>query len=136
MRPIATNFKELEGKTIMKIGVDENDYDEINTIWFYCSDESRYEMYHEQECCEHVTVEEITGGDLGDLIGDEILLAEVTTNRDDCPGGSETYTFYRLKTIRTTVTIRWHGRSNGYYSEEVDFVMTKSPRPSNPTIWV
>jgi hypothetical protein len=106
-------------------------------IVFETSEGEVYALYHEQDCCESVYVEDVCG-DLEDLVGSPILLAaEVcgecgadaahqcdTTN----PRGplyeyeeSYTWTFYRLSTIKGSVTIRFYGSSNGYYSECVYF---------------
>lgn len=121
-----TQFSELVGKTLTAISGGAKG-DEV--IRFTCSDGASYEMFHEQDCCEGVSVEDIAG-DLADLIGTPILVAEKRSNSEDPPpteaqeyGGPESYTwtFYEMRTTKGSVTIRWYGESNGYYSEGVSF---------------
>lgn len=82
---------------------------------------------HDQSCCEKVYIEDVCGDTL-DLLGEPILLAEEVSNyigpelQPDEYGSvpdSHTWTFYRFATVRGTVTVRWLGTSNGYYSERV-----------------
>ncbi len=77
-------------------------------------------FFHEQDCCENVHLEDITG-DLTDLVGYPILQAELVTEKteDGEWGDSSTWSFYKFATIKGSVTVRWLGSSNGYYSEEV-----------------
>ena len=80
-------------------------------------------MYHEQDCCESVGVEEIEG-EINDIIGSPILVAEERTEDGyNIPEGEGDgmWTFYTLRTVKASVTIRWYGESNGYYSISVSF---------------
>ncbi len=108
----------LLGKVL--VGIDNKG---DNELIFKCEDGSQYKMYHEQDCCENVRLEEVIG-DLADLIGTPLLMAEevdgVTPPADDY-AESETWTFYKFRTIKGSVDLRWYGSSNGYYSERVDF---------------
>lgn len=99
---------------------------------FEADDGLRFRFYHKQDCCERVVIEDIVG-ELEDLVGAPILVAEETIGlppaeevlrrlgADQPNDDSWTWTFYRFATIRGTVTVRWYGSSNGYYSEKVDF---------------
>ena len=113
---INSEIETLKGKTIDRIYVNESK-DEIT----FCVDEEKYLMYHEQDCCESVSIEEIIG-DLEDLLNSPIILSEKVSQSDEQASESGTWTFYKLATVKGYVTIRWYGESNGYYSEEVDFI--------------
>lgn len=86
-------------------------------------------LEHVGDCCEIVEVEDITG-DLSDLVDSPILRAEERTHVPDEAkfaykfSASETWTFYELATIKGSVTIRFVGRSNGFYSEGVSVLVT------------
>jgi len=93
-------------------------------IEFTASDGKRYVMLHQQDCCESVNIEQITG-DLASLIGMPLTVARESCN-EDFPDGfksedheSVTATTYFFETTKTKVRIRWIGSSNGYYSESV-----------------
>lgn len=121
------NFSDLIGKTITTIRNNGSKPTQglryENDILFYCDDGSVYRMYHEQDCCESVTIEDVCG-DVNDLIGSPIILAEEVSNSGEESdfGDTFTWTFYKIATIKGYVTIRWYGSSNGYYSESVAFV--------------
>lgn len=77
-------------------------------------------FYHDQDCCESVSIEDING-DLEDLVGTPLIHAEVTSESNEPTESyeSSTWTFYKFATIKGYVTVRWFGYSNGYYSESV-----------------
>jgi len=121
------DFKELLGQTLTSIDVIEGVKSwEKDGIQFHVSGGRKYALAHWQDCCEDVYIESIVG-DLDDLVGAPILRASEDTNQEcdreiRVQDDSHTWTFYNLAIIKGHVTIRWYGTSNGYYSEEVDFV--------------
>jgi len=133
-----TTFESLLGKVFTNVEVDM-DHSEIT---FIVSPTEVYKMCHVVDCCETVFIKDITG-DITDLIGAPILLAEEATSNDmeslktkfgdslvlhvlkgtmDLANnaGSFTWTFYKMATIKGYVDIQWYGESNGYYSESAD----------------
>lgn len=141
------DFKDLVGKTLLEVNFSANK----DMVDFVCKDGKIYKMLHRQDCCEGVSIDDIAG-DIKDLIGAPIIIAEEVTNSGmgetdydkdegdenrikidgewpDCverpkdyAPESYTWTFYKLATNKGYVTIRWYGSSNGYYSEEVSFL--------------
>lgn len=113
--------KELLGKTIKSITGAEVGSDDIV---FEMADGDQYRFWHSQDCCESVSVRQIDG-DISDLIGNPLTMAEEVTDNEDRRNleyaDSFTWPFYRLATVKGYVTITWLGESNGYYSESVEF---------------
>lgn len=120
MKTILEKFEDLLGCTLQKcINIDNGE------IIFKLVNGDSYKLYHEQDCCEDVYIEDICGN-LNDLIGSPITQAEENSSSDIINGKPEfpdswTWTFYRIATQKGQVVIRWLGESNGYYSESVDF---------------
>jgi hypothetical protein len=117
------SFEGLLGKTIVSIVGAKSGSDRIE---MELSNGDKYILYHAQQCCEGVEVEDVIG-DISDLLNSPITMAEESTS-DQNPDGitkyhqySFTWTFYKLATVKGYVTIRWYGESNGCYSESVDF---------------
>ncbi len=91
-----------------------------NHVLFTSRSGRHFQMYHDQDCCERVSVEEIVG-DLDDLINTPILRAEERSQNDPDADEHGSWTFYEFATIKGSVTIRWYGSSNGCYGVEVSF---------------
>jgi len=85
---------------------------------FWRADNSYVIFYHEQDCCETVEIVEVIGN-LEDLIDTPILVSEERSSKEETNYDSQTWTFYEFRTIKGSVTVRWLGESNGYYSESV-----------------
>ena len=123
-------LSDATGKIVKKIyneaGTLPKQYDDVFILEF--EDKTILKFYHAQDCCETVEIEDICG-DIDDLIDSPITeISSVSSSETpkaitkETGAESETWTFYKISTIKGSVTIRWYGSSNGYYSEEVDFV--------------
>lgn len=118
------SFEDLRGKTLTEITGAVGD----EAMAFTTVDGEKYLLRHEQDCCEECNIADIVG-DLQDLIGAPLLMAEEVTSQQENPPGvvipeeqdSFTWTFYKLATIKGYVTISWYGESNGSYYESVSF---------------
>jgi hypothetical protein len=114
-------FDELIGRTLYRAEADSE------TLTLYLSKTNYVRFSHHQDCCEHVYIEDICG-DLDDLVGAPLVEAEEVSNYEGEDTGDESYTwtFYKFRTCKGSVTVRWYGSSNGYYSEDVsvEFVDT------------
>lgn len=112
-------FNSLKGKIIKDVtGLEKNS----KHISFLFNDGSCINMFHYQDCCEDVLVDDICG-DIDDLLDAKILDIELVTsheNQKDEWDESFTWSFYKIKTNKGYVDIKWYGVSNGFYSETVD----------------
>lgn len=111
------SIEELKGKVLSSV---------VNTgteVIFETLEGETYKLLHFQDCCESVRVEDVWG-DLHDLVGSPITLAEESSRKAGLNESSEsgTWTFYKFATRKGYVDIRWLGESNGYYGEGVDFI--------------
>jgi hypothetical protein len=109
---------QMLGKTFVQVS-GSVDGDEM---LFETATGERFMFAHQQDCCETVRINDIVG-DLQDLVGEPILVAEEVkgaTEPDEEHYESYSYTFYKFATRKGYVDVRWLGESNGYYSESVE----------------
>lgn len=123
------DISQFLGKILYDISINRDS----DIITIVDSDYNEFEMYHKDDCCEDVYVDDIDG-DLNDLIDSPILRAESSTNSDDITKEKAnevdehyTWTYYKLSTIKGSITIRWFGTSNGCYSETA-YIYPKNDR--------
>jgi hypothetical protein len=114
------NFFELKGQIVKEITGLEKNSPEVHIV----TNQTTYKLYHEQDCCESVFVENVIG-DEKDILNEEIIFAEedAGANDPDCYGDnyndSHTWTKYVLKTKNASLEFWFLGESNGYYNENV-----------------
>jgi hypothetical protein len=119
-------LSDFVGMTMTSVEQGKND-DGNDALIFVNGEGRKLALGHSQSCCESVDIESIVG-DLADLVGEPILLAEEVTHEGTNPEGvpvpeyqdSFTWTFYKFATRKGYVDVRFYGASNGYYSESVN----------------
>ena len=112
-------IKDMVGKTFTRVYGGVGDGEMV-----FENDTERYVFTHDQDCCESVDINDVVG-DLQDLVGEPLLMAEEVSGEtpvdfNEAEYESVTWTFYKFATRRGYVDVRWLGESNGYYSEGVD----------------
>jgi hypothetical protein len=110
----------MVGRVVKYIDIDKEE------MKITCEDNSVFTFYHEQDCCENVYIAD-TVGDPMSLKGWKLLSVDMDAeNESDGWDGfrfdqiSRTVTMVKFVTDENTVSVRWIGESNGYYSESVD----------------
>ena len=111
---------QMLGKTFVQVSGAVGNFD----LLFETANGERFMFSHQQDCCERVDINDIVG-DLQDLVGEPLLLAEQVSGEtpvdfNEREYESVTWTFYKFATRKGYVDVRWLGESNGYYSEGVD----------------
>ena len=111
---------QMLGKTFVQVTGAVGNFD----LLFETANGERFMFSHQQDCCERVDINDIVG-DLQDLVGEPLLLAEEVQGEtpvdfNEREYESVTWTFYKFATRKGYVDVRWLGESNGYYSEGVD----------------
>lgn len=120
----------LLGETL--VSIDRDELEGGDRLIFTTEKGEKYEMSHDQDCCESVYIKEMPN-DISDIIGSPLTMAEESSNSEDEKRDPEndywdeshTWTFYKFATKKGYVTITWYGSSNGYYSESVGFYQVK-----------
>ena len=113
-------IEQLKNEVITKVLGDKEKIRDCENLFFKTESSRLFRMWHPQDCCESVYVEDVVG-DFSWLIGEKIVDAYETSGFNEVEYGQEQWTFYTISTFLDSVTIRWLGDSNGYYSTAVYF---------------
>lgn len=112
-------FKTLANKKIVDVRGLSRGSEHISILF---ADGEAIKFYHSQSCCESVEVDDVYGceDDLIDSILYDIELVQSNDRPRDKYDSSFTWSFYKFRTSKGYVDVRWYGCSNGYYSETVN----------------
>jgi hypothetical protein len=114
-RQPSPKFSDLVGKILSDVKVNRDE------IVFTVDETESYIMYHGQDCCELVYIEDICG-DPQSLVGAPVAYADESSSEDD---SDLLWTFYRIGTFKGSLVIRWCANLDTYYSVEVSFERRK-----------
>lgn len=117
-------FEDIKGMVFESVTLDSD----LRVIFKPKSEDFQIVLYHSPDCCETVNIDDVCG-DLHDLEDTEILSA-IRTHMDLTPSDpgadirhdQEDNYYFKIDTAKGSVTIRWYGSSNGWYSTEVECV--------------
>lgn len=119
-------FENMIGRTIVEI---DGAQPESESVTMTADNGDTFCFEYQPDCCATCDIESVSG-DIEDLIGSPIVQAEVVSNHDSVSDttrhvyDSFTWSFYKFATAKGSVTVRWLGQSNGYYSERVTYIET------------
>lgn len=108
---MSSDFSFLRGALVLAVEGMEEGSEKVRIV----TDKGSISFFHYQDCCESVSVEDVTG-DVEDLIGSRIAEFREDTNHEASGYGETLWTFYNIITDIGDFQIRWCGTSNGYYS--------------------
>lgn len=116
-----TDITYLIGKIAKVVYKSDSSFTGNEAVVFELEDGSSLYLSHQQDCCEEFWLEDVEG-DFADLEDSPFLTAEeaIGHGEESTRQESTTWTFYKLSTSKGSVTIRFGGSSNGYYSERAD----------------
>lgn len=116
-----SNVSTLKYEALPMQGMQFSRVERVGDEIVFESETHKYTMIYEQDCCASCTIKQIDG-DLFDLVGHPLVVAEVAYTESEAKYGSETYSFYRFRCLGGDVTIQWFGESNGYYNEQASVI--------------
>ena len=118
-------IKEVIGLKFSKGGritYDSNHQD----LFFLESSKFKVQIYVVEDCCNGSWIEDIEG-DVHDIIDEPITMFELVSNREEENDYYKTWTFIKIGTKKGSITIRFVGESNGYYTEHASvFILDKN----------
>lgn len=123
---IPMDVSDMIGKTFTSVRRSKDGDDEII---LFSGDGYEYKLFSSENNNVNdvqVVIDDIVG-DLSDLENSPILVSELVKSEGKSRLNNDigTWSFYKFSTIKGYVDVKWWGRSNGYYSEEVNFSRIK-----------